>query len=210
VLFKTYSNPRSHDKGVLNLQFASKIWADENTQYFVLALYWFISEPVAIALVPYFCFSAFHFLTYVRTAVIPAIDPTATSPESNSQGARICKLSETWVKANYEKAMRLVAAIEVVAIGSRVLFGVLTFGYLLPKTPITSLLVVVSFLRYRYFTSQFTRQQFTQLALKIDHAVADARVPPVIRQVWGTTKNLISSYAGPQAVPVGQQQRKAQ
>lgn len=210
VLFKTYSNPRT--RGPLNLQFASKLWADENTQYFVLALYWFISEPVAIALVPYFCFSVFHFLSYLATNVIPTFDTSANTPGSNTQGARLCKLTGAWVKQNHEKAMRLVAAIEVLALGSRVFFGVLTFGYILPKTSFTTLMVVVGFLRYRYFTSAFTRQQFSQLALQIDHAVADQRVPPVVRQGWSTAKGLMSTYAGGNAGPVAgpQGQRKSQ
>lgn len=120
-------------------------------------------------------------------------------------------MSDTWVKGNYEKAMRLVAGIEVLALGARVFFGVLTFGYVLPKTSVSSLLVVLNFLRYRYFTSAFTRQQFTQLSLNIDHAVADARVPPAVRQVWGKVKGLIGNYAGPQsAATTAQSQRKAQ
>lgn len=207
VLFKTYSNPRT--RGPLNVQLIGKLWADENTQYFVLAIYWFVSEPIALALVPYFCFSVFHFLTYLRTNVIPTFDPSASSPDSQTPGARVSKLSQDWVKANHEKAMRLVAAIEVLALGSRVFFGVLTFGYILPSTSFTALMVVVSFLRYRYFTSAFTRQQFSQLALQIDHAVADQRVPPVARQGWATVKGLIANYGGRPSAPVAQG-RKAQ
>lgn len=205
VLFKTYSNPQN--RGPLNLQFAAKVWADENTQYFVLALYWFVSEPIAVALVPYACFSVFHFLTYLRTNVIPTFDTSTAQADSQTLGARLSRFSNQWVKTNYEKAMRLVAAVEVLGIGLRVVFGVATLGYIFPKTSITSLFVVFSFLRYRYFTSAFTRQQFSQLALQIDHAVADARVPPVVRQIWGTTKGLISNYAGQ---TVAASQRKAQ
>lgn len=177
-------------------------------QYFVLAAYWFLTEPVAIALVPYFCFSIFHFLSYLRTNVVPTFDITATQEGSQTIGARFSKMSNIWVKANYEKAMRLVAAIEVLGLGSRVALGVATFGYIFPSTSLTTLLVVVSFLRFRYFTSAFTRQQFSQLALQIDHAVADQRVPPVARQAWTTIKGLISNYAG--SLPAAQGPRKAQ
>lgn len=212
VLFKTYSNPRT--RGPINIQLAAKIWADENMQYFVFAFYWcFVADPVFVALVPYTIFSVFHFLTYMKTNVVPAIDPASSAQDSKSPGARFVQLSGAWTKQNHEPAMKLVSSVEVLALGSRVLLGVVSFGYLFGRTSFTTLLVVVSFLRYRYLTSAFTRQTFTHLGLQIDHALSDARVPPVALTSWRSVKGLLSNYLGttPGGPPQAQTaQRKAQ
>ncbi len=190
VIFKTYSNSQS--RGKLDAAFAARVWTDENVQYFLLSVYWFyFCKPLTIALVPYTIFSAFHFLTYLRTNILPTFDPTALTPGATSPAAKLSHMTQNWVKANYDGAMQLVSRIEFIGVGGRVLVGVITL-----RTSFTTLLVFGSFLRYRYFTSAYTRTQFIHFTLRVDHLVADSRVPPMIRHGWNTVKGLTSRYLG--------------
>jgi len=77
-----------------------KALVDENIQYFLLALFWWTSKPVALALLPYAIFSLFHALTFARTTLIPQVLPpgppaTAGGPP---QPHPIAKKLQAWVK----------------------------------------------------------------------------------------------------------------
>ena len=181
VLFKTYSDPRT--RGAINLQLAAKIWADENMQYFTFAAYWcFVASPVLVALLPYTIFSVFHALTYINNNIMPS-------------DSGFAKTTAKFTKDNHEQAMKLVSQIEVLGLGTRTLLGLISFGYL-GTTSLSTALIVVSFLRYRYATSAITRQTCTNLGLQIDHALSDQRVPPAILSAWKTIKGLMSTYLG--------------
>ncbi|ORY87054.1 hypothetical protein BCR37DRAFT_142612 [Protomyces lactucae-debilis] len=210
VTYKTFSNPKT--RGPIDLQLALKLWTDENVQYFLLAAYWlFISKPIVVALLPYTIFSVFHFLTYLRASVVPAFDETALQENAQTTSARFCRITNSWIKQNYERAMALAARIELLVVGGRVLLGVLTW-----QLPFHTLAMVGAFLRYRYSTSAFTRTQFSQLALTLDHAVADPRVPAPVKQGWQTIRGLVSQYLGrmpasvPQNAGAASQERKTQ
>jgi hypothetical protein len=195
VIYKTFANPRT--RGPIDVQLALKVWTDENVQYFLLAAYWlFVSRPIMVALLPYTIFSTFHFLTYLRASVVPAFDESALQENAQTTSARFCRITQNWIKQNYERAMALTARIEFLIIGGRILLGVLTW-----QLPFHTLLVFGAFLRYRYSTSAFTRTQFSQFALTMDHALADPRVPVPVRQAWQTLRGLVSQYLGrvPQA-----------
>ncbi|BFZ56371.1 Transmembrane nucleoporin [Savitreella phatthalungensis] len=153
-----------------------------------------MARPVALALVPYVIFSLFHVLTYLRTTILPAVDPKSTSEADNGTAAMVSKRIGIWVKANYERAMQLAARVEVVLLGLRVVLGLV-----IRSTTLTTLLVYVGFLRYRFATSPFVRQQFSQVNLVVDHTLADPRVPPAARDAWRTFTNLVSTYFGGRA-----------
>ncbi|KAI6136903.1 hypothetical protein F5141DRAFT_1077392 [Pisolithus sp. B1] len=162
--------------------YVKKALMDENVQYLFLAFFWWSSKPVPLALVPFFIFSLFHALTFTRTTLMPRFLPpgppaTAGGPP---QPHPLAKRLQSWVKANYDKAMRVVAYAELVIL-VRVLFGALFFR--------NSFVAPVS--------SAFTRDAI---------AVTDARITdlvrragnPVIAEVWDKARELFARWgAGP-------------
>lgn len=195
VIYKTYIGTRAPPK--IDVQLAARVWADENVQYFLLAVYWGVAaQPVSLALVPYIVFSVFHCLTYLRTAVLPTFDPSSTSETSQTTYARLARASGAWVKSNYEKAMQLVAGVEVVLLGLR-----LTLGLVFRQSSFVTLIVFAAFLRYRYLTSAFVRQRFSAVALAVDHTLADPRVPPAAKGAWKTACETIYKTLGTRRGP---------
>lgn len=162
---------------------------DENVQYLLLAIVWFSSKPIALSLIPYMIFSLFHFLTYLRSNVLPTLNPNALKPDENCIEASVCRYIQHLVKYYYESAMKLVSKVEVILIGTRVLVGAFMF-----QNSFTILLFYALFIRYRYFTSIYTRQTFVHISIHIDHLVADSRVPNSIRNLWTTVKRLTKDY----------------
>lgn len=82
-------------------------------------------------MIPFFTFSAFHALGYVRTNIIPNVfpRPTASATSSGDAPASICWQTKTqqqiksWTDKYYGVAMRFVAQSEVTIIAVRLLFG---------------------------------------------------------------------------------------
>lgn len=187
VVYKTYR--KTYTQGKIDFSVLLRIWMDENVQYLLLAVLWFMSRPVALSLIPFMIFSLFHFLTYLRSNVMPTLNPNALKPDENCIEASICRYIHHLIKQYYESAMKLVSKVEVILIGTRVLVGAFMF-----QNSFTVLIFYAFFIRYRYFTSAFTRQTFAHITINIDHLIVDSRVPDSIRNAWTVTKQLIKSY----------------
>jgi len=69
VVLKSLGTPR------LDTVWMQRAFADENVQYAVLALYWWISKPIALTIIPFAIFSLFHTLTFIRTNILPKFVP---------------------------------------------------------------------------------------------------------------------------------------
>src|SRR4051812_18556455 len=126
-----------------------------------MALIWLCSKPIYLALLPFTIYSTFHFLTYVRTALIPTIKPPTPSSAvpSSPTGSKAPKtsnmLSDTiskFVKSHYDTSMMIVANLEI-ALLVRLLLGCLVWvnSWLL-------LACYAVFLRVRVGQSAFLRQ----------------------------------------------------
>ena len=102
---------------------------------------------------------------------------------------KIGQVIQTWVKKNYDPAMRFVAYSEV-AIFLRLLVGACMF-----RNSLISPLIYAHFLRLRFYMSSFTRQAFTHVGDVMDTATKDHRCPPVVRKAYLTGKDLVSRYA---------------
>lgn len=157
--------------------YVTRLLTDENSQYLVLAAAWWFSKPVPLSLLPFTIFSLFHTLTFVRTTIIPQLLQGPPPPGQTQPPHAIAKTIQTWVKANYDKAMNVVAYIEV-AILAR-----LFLGLLIRQSSILSLLVYVHFIRMRYLQSLYTREAFAHITRFINGHVANA--PPQVKQAWG-------------------------
>lgn len=174
------------------IAYIKKCLTDENMQYFLLAFFWWTSKPVTIALLPYAIFSLFHALTFARTTLMPQFLPpgppaTAGGPPTPPP---LAKKLQVWVKANYDRAMSVVAFTEVL-IFVRVFLGAITFQNSL-LTPV----LFAHFLRQRYYQSAFTRHAVGIVDHQISGLVMRPGVPPVANQVWGKARGLVQSWAG--------------
>lgn len=196
VVYKSFGVPQ------LNKAYIQRALMDENVQYLFLAVYWFMSKPIFITLVPFVTFSLFHVLTFLRTTVIPIVFPSASpAPGANQAAAgapaaspaappaKTAKFIQSWVKANYDPAMRFVAYAEV-AIFARVLFGALLF-----RNSLMAPLFYAHFLRLRFYMSSFTRAAFQHVKTVLDGYTQHQSCPPVVRKAYLTLTDLISRYA---------------
>jgi len=175
-----------------NIAFVRRALLDENVQYFGLAIFWWTSKPVTVALLPYAIFSLFHALTFTRTTLMPMFMPPG--PPATAGGAPtpppLAKKLQVWVKANYDRAMSIVAYTEIL-IFVRVLLGAITFQNSL-LTPV----IYAHFLRQRYYQSAFTRHALGTTDKKIDELIKRPGVPPVASTVYDRIKGVVGGWAG--------------
>lgn len=165
-----------------------------------MALIWLVSRQIPVAIVPFAIYSIFHVATYTRTNLIPmfqsqqgsATAAPGASPSSKPQ-PRQSPLADSisrFVKEYYDPSMGIVAAVEVF-IWFRLLFPFLTFS----RGAIFLFLIYTAFLRARYAQSPFVQNFVHNLTARIDATAANQGTPPVIRQAWGTVKDLIRQAA---------------
>lgn len=158
-----------------------------------MALIWLYSKSIWFALLPFAVYSTFHFLSYLRTNVIPTFIPPTTapgpgSPSSNSRTVVQHPISEAisrFVKQNYDTSMHLVSNLEIF-LWVRVFLGALVF-----KNSWVLLLAYTAFLRIRYAQSNFVRQAFHGLERKGDAIVNDAKFPEGVRNAWKVGKDVV-------------------
>ncbi|KDN42142.1 hypothetical protein RSAG8_07000, partial [Rhizoctonia solani AG-8 WAC10335] len=89
VCFKALGTPAP------NMAFLKRAMADENCQYFLLALYWLVTKPISLSLVPYAIFSTFHVLTFVRTTVLPKLAPPKPPAREGERQVKESQISRT-------------------------------------------------------------------------------------------------------------------
>ncbi|GAA5827598.1 hypothetical protein JCM3770_005939 [Rhodotorula araucariae] len=190
VVYKSLGAPQP------NRAYLQRALLDENVQYLLLALYWFLQKPIYLTLIPFATFSLFHALTFLRTSVLPKPPAAAgkSAPAAAAQpqtaGMKASKTIQVWVKANYEKAMLFVAFVEVVVVFGRVLLGAITF-----QNSLLAPLFFAHFLRLRYYLSPPTRTAFAWVSAQIDHATANPKCPPAVRKGVNVAKELIIRYS---------------
>jgi hypothetical protein len=84
-----------------------------------------------VAILPFATFSLFHCLTFLRTNVIPAFVPKSRTVEPGQPRPaphaleNVSRIVQTWVKKNYDSAMKFVAYAELLIL-ARVVVGAVT------------------------------------------------------------------------------------
>ncbi|KAK6905678.1 endoplasmic reticulum protein [Kwoniella mangroviensis CBS 8886] len=203
VVYKSLGKPQ------LNQAWLRRALVDENVQYAILALYWWVAKPVNVSILPFATFSLFHCLTFLRTNIIPKLVPP---PPQGTQGQAqaqtppvfletISRKIQLWVKSNYDVAMRFVAYCELL-ICVRLILGVLTF-----RQSFIAPLFMVHFVRLRYHASPFTKSAITNVTSYINNFVVGK--PPVVQNVWNTLKRVIATWGGAPLI-AGQGQAQGQ
>lgn len=175
--FRSGSMP-SGQQGVI------KILGDENVQYLLMAFTWLYSKPVYPALLPFAVYSTFHFLTYLRTNLIPTIMPSAPGAPQPAIAETIAR----FVKKNYDASMHLVANLELF-LWARVFLWCLVMW-----NSWVLLIVYTVFLRARYAQSVFVRDAMKGVELRGDALATDARVPEGARNAWTIAKSLVKRF----------------
>ncbi|KAL7273800.1 Transmembrane nucleoporin [Rhizina undulata] len=198
VVYKAYRpkvrNGQMMAGGLLvNPQQVLKVLGDENVQYLFMALVWLYCKPIFYALLPFAVYSTFHFLTYVRTNLIPTLFPagTPTSPAASSPRTSQPAVSEAiakFVKANYEPSMHLVAHLELF------LWLRIAGGALILSNSWILLILYTVFIRARYAQSPFVRDALKALEKRLDALMADQKVPEGVRNVWGVVKGVVRNF----------------
>jgi len=171
--------------------------ADENVQYLGLALFWWLSKPVAVSLVPFATFSLFHALTFVRSNVLPHFFPPS-APAAAGQAPQqhpILKKLQIWIKANYDPAMKVVAYTELL------IFVRLVFGAILFQNSLLAPLIFSQFLKMRYFQSQFTQRAVGHVHTLIDGFVKKPGNPPILLKAWDIAQMVIGRLTGTVLTP---------
>lgn len=213
VVYKAYRGRTAKAGPGTPQQNALTLISDENVQYLLMALVWLYSKPIWFALLPFAVYSTFHFLTYIRTNIIPTFSsPTPGSTGANGKPTTQHPVSEAiskFVKQNYDTSMHLVSNLEIF-LWVRVLLGALVF-----RNSWILLAIYTVFLRVRYAQSNFVRQSFGQLEKRGDALVANPNVPEAAKNAWFQGKGFLkqaldATNMGIKAAANGASPRKTQ
>ncbi|KAI5450928.1 Transmembrane nucleoporin [Naganishia albida] len=190
---------KSLGQPALNQTYLQRALKDENVQYALLALYWFISKPVYISLIPFATFSLFHCLTFIRSTIIPKIakqpatqQRTGAAPAAQPSPASglndFAKRLGAWTKANYDPAMRFVSQAEL-GILVWVIIRAVTF-----RGSFLTAIFLAHFIRMRYISSGYTRQAVSSATQYVDRALVGK--PPALVNAWATGKTVVGNWMG--------------
>lgn len=156
-----------------------------------MALIWLFSRQIPLAVLPFAVYSVFHVATYVRSNLLPTIQPPPAGAQPGTKtSSGLSDAIGKFVKEYYDGSMTLVAILEI-ALWFRVFGSALLFQ----KGSWILIVVYTVFFRARYAQSTFVQGAITQLTARIDAQLANQSTPPVARQGWGTFKNVIRQAA---------------
>lgn len=156
---------------------------DDNVQYLGLALVLFVYSPyAALSLATFFVFSVFHVLSYVKHNLLPALDIKDTHPASVRIGE--------FIAANNSTSIALASLLEVYT-ALWMFLRVVTFR---PVSLIPFVAYAV-FLKLRFEKSQFTRNAFKSVEVRVDDLV-NTIGQPVVKDAWVTVKAVFYRIGG--------------
>jgi hypothetical protein len=152
-----------------------------------MALVWLFMRQIPLAVTPFAVYSVFHVATYVRSNLLPTIQPPPTAPAgSKSQASGASEAIGKFVKEYYDGSMTLVAMLEI-ALWFRVIGSALLFQ----KGSWILLAVYTVFFRARVAQSTFVQEAINSVTARIDAQLANQSTPPAARNAWGTFKGIV-------------------
>jgi len=153
----------------------------------VMALVWLFSRQIPLAILPFSVYSVFHVATYVRSNLLPTIQPPpAAQAGAKPQGSAASEAIGKFVKEYYDGSMTLVALLEIF-----LWFRVLGSAMLFQKGSWILLAVYTVFFRARVAQSSFVQEAINQLTARIDAQLANQSTPPAAKQGWATFKGIV-------------------
>ncbi|KAI9481259.1 MAG: hypothetical protein EXX96DRAFT_566031 [Benjaminiella poitrasii] len=162
-----------------------KMLMDENTQYFLIALYFLFTRRIAITLLPFVMYSTFHVNDFGKNNLIPCLPASA-----QTKWPLISTVKKMDTGKLYEQLMPIVSKIEIYGIMTRLILGLFVF-----RSSLFSVILYAQFLHMRYYMSPYTRQILTDLGLKFDQFLtpptAHPKVPSAVINVYAKAKEII-------------------
>ncbi|KAJ1977352.1 Transmembrane nucleoporin [Dimargaris verticillata] len=198
VLYKTHGKPQ------VNMQFLQRVAADENMQYFFLALFWYMVTPLFVTLVPFFVFSAVHCLSYTNDPVLMTIFPQVrrelharharsgdARPQMSIPAQLSCLLSTTSVKLG-APALHLANICEVVAVMPCLVLAALFGG-----GSYIAVFLYAHFMRLRYLFSPKTQATFHAFRVQMDQffSSGNSRVPALVSKTYSKGRDMLIAFA---------------
>lgn len=175
-LYETYGRGRG-----LN---AATLIRDENVQYLLASILWFMTTPFFGTLPPFAIFSVLHTLSYIRSYVLPVLGFTDQSP----LGVQIGNFTR-----NYNGMLMIFAASSEFFVFMRLILFAFTFR----TESLLQAVVYFVFFKLRYNTSQYTRHVVKTWEVRIDGLLSHPSLPPVVKQVWIQAKSTLATVLGP-------------
>lgn len=157
---------------------------DTNFQYAVFTLVWLFLVRRVLALFPLAIFSLFHFLTYMRSYLLPAMGHAPTSP--------LIQRIDAMVK-NFNEPLTVLAANFELTLAVQLLFAALTFA----RGAWVQLILYITFFRLRYATSAYTRHAVKVWEVRVDQLLGHPSLPPAAKQYWAQAKSYLARIPGP-------------
>lgn len=157
----------------------------------VMALTWLFSRQIPLAILPFSVYSIFHVATYVRSNLLPTIQPPPAAPAgAKPQASAASDAIGRFVKEYYDGSMTLVALLEIF-----LWFRVFGSALLFQRGSWILLVVYTVFFRARVAQSSFVQEAISQLTARIDAQLANQSTPPAAKQGWGTFKTVVRQAA---------------
>ncbi|KAI7870250.1 hypothetical protein BDF14DRAFT_1721608 [Spinellus fusiger] len=170
VLFNAHKVNESH--------VMKRLLLDENTQYWLLAVYFLFSRRISVILLPFAVYSAFHVLQYTRTVLLPV-----WMPQNPSLQEQIKTLTTTY----HQQAIQWITRIELLGVMGRLILGFIT-------TSLFSVLFYGHFLRMRFFMSPAMRKTVAESVAILDHHLlaptAHPKVPLQVTKAYAFIKTV--------------------
>ncbi|KAG2176440.1 hypothetical protein INT43_005680 [Umbelopsis isabellina] len=175
VSVKYFGLPKPHQP------YFTRLLIDENATYLFLAIYWIISKPLAITLVPYTIYAVFHMASFAQVNLL----------HKNPDAQRKIKQNN---EKHYDRAMLLAAEVEIFGVMGRLIIGLFMF-----KTSLFAVFLFAHFLRLRYHMNENSRKVFSGVASKLDNLLLPQKgqkkkVPPAVQKAYNKVKVLMSRY----------------
>ncbi len=170
-----------------------------------MALVWLLAPQYPLALLPYGIYSVFHVATYLRSNVIPTLQPNKAPAGAKPQGSPLSETIGSFVKTYYDSSMSIVANLEI-ALWVRVFLSAVLFQ----RRSWVLLGVYTAFLRARFAQSTHVQNSLNALELRVDSMVGAQGTPPAARSIWEGVKvgarqfhaaTDLSKYTSGSAVP---------
>jgi len=165
-----------------NKKYWMKVCNDENIQYLILGIFWMISPPLLLLIIPYAFFSIFHVLEYCIDVLYPLYLPNPT----DSQKALVEKIRN--FVTNYQPiSVQFNAKLEVCGI-----FPLLVFLVILRRASFIQPFIFALFLHFRYSTSPLIQKEFAQLRLVLDSKLlGNEKIPQGVQDVYVKVRDFV-------------------
>ncbi|SCW04365.1 LAFE_0H11914g1_1 [Lachancea fermentati] len=152
---------------------------DDNVLYLGVALLWIATPRLTITMVPYVVFSLFHFLTYLKSVLLPQVFHL-------SENSKILTLVDSFVRQNNDKSMNWSSFSELCCLIIVLLRALLWY----PRSWIVAIIYSV-FIKVRYEKSPYMKSCVKKWEVRLDGLVSHPKVFPQVKNIYMQFKSNI-------------------